>query len=76
MDTVVCIKVGVLWGKEFVPSLDEDSALLSPVVSCEPHGLKFKKWVTLTIPHCAVNPTTDWQLEVSFILCLSVFFFF
>ena len=69
LDTLVSIRVGVLWGKQFVPSLEEDAALLSPVVCCEPRGLTFRKWVTLTMPHCAVNPTTDWQLEVSFTLC-------
>ena len=72
LDTLVSIRVGVLWGKQFVPSLEEDAALLSPVVCCEPRGLTFRKWVTLTMPHCAVNLTTDWQLEVSFILCVFV----
>ena len=65
LDTPVNIKLGILWGKEFVPNTDKDTALLSPIICCEPHGLNFKKKVVLTIPHCAVNLKTDWKLTVS-----------
>ena len=37
----------------FMPELYGHEIILSPVVSCEPHGLVFRKPVTLTIAHCA-----------------------
>ncbi|XP_064596201.1 tight junction protein ZO-1-like isoform X2 [Liolophura sinensis] len=42
-----------------LPPLDKDKGetLLSPLVMCGPHGLKFAKPVELRLPHCAsVNP--------------------
>ena len=37
------------------PQLERNTALMSPVVSCEPHGLQFQKPVTLLMPHCACS---------------------
>ena len=34
-------------------TLDDQTALLSPIVSCEPPGLHFRKPVELVLPHCA-----------------------
>ena len=42
-----------------LPPLDEEKGetLLSPLVMCGPHGLKFSQPVELRLPHCAsVNP--------------------
>jgi tight junction protein 1 len=42
-----------------LPPLDKDKGetLLSPLVMCGPHGLKFLQPVELRLPHCAsVNP--------------------
>lgn len=40
----------------------------SPLVSCEPSGLKFNKPVCLTLPHTAYNPEKDWK---DFTVCKS-----
>lgn len=45
--------------KGLAPPLDEEKGetLLSPIVMCGPHGLRFKVPIELRLPHCAsVNP--------------------
>ena len=49
----------------YIPDLYEGEILLSPVVSCEPHGLKFMRPVTLTIAHCAYITDEVWNYSVS-----------
>ena len=49
--------------------LDDRTALLSPIVSCEPHGLHFRKPVELVLPHCAqtkgvTNIEEAWEFTV------------
>ena len=50
-------------------SLDDRTALLTPIVRCEPHGLQFTKPVELVLPHCAqTNGSTNieeaWEFTV------------
>lgn len=47
------IRLGISWEPNHQPALDRKTALVSPVVSCEPHGLHFHKPVKLILPHCA-----------------------
>ena len=47
------IRLGIIWEISHKPKLNENKAMLCPVVSCEPHGLHFQKPVKLTMPHCA-----------------------
>ena len=69
LDEEVLIRIGILWGKQVIPKMEKGAALLSPIVCCEPNGLTFKEKATLTIPHCAVNATTAWELKVNITLC-------
>ena len=73
LDRDVFIRIGILWGKQVIPKMEKGAALLSPIVCCEPGGLRFKEKATLTIPHCAVNATTAWELKVNmhFLLVLT-----
>ena len=73
LDRDVFIRIGILWGKQVIPKMEKNATLLSPIVCCEPNGLKFKEKATLTIPHCAVNATTAWELKVNihFLLVLA-----
>ncbi|XP_070572101.1 UNC5C-like protein isoform X2 [Ptychodera flava] len=34
---------------------------LTPTIFCGPHGVKFKKQVLLTLPHCAANARKNWK---------------
>lgn len=36
-----------------LPHLEEGLSLISPVITCGPHGLKFQSHVMLVFPHCA-----------------------
>ena len=65
----VRITLGVLKSFEETAELDSDETTLSPIVSCEPHGLIFDKPVTLTIPHCAYNVEEDWPEIAVSIIC-------
>ncbi|XP_077998854.1 uncharacterized protein LOC144451822 [Glandiceps talaboti] len=46
------ISVSVSWNKADKPTLCDGEALVSPVVCCEPNGLKFNSPVTLSFQHC------------------------
>ena len=65
LDRDAFIRIGILWGKQVIPKMEKGAALLSPIVCCEPNGLKFKEKATLTIPHCAVNVEVGWELKVN-----------
>ncbi|CAB4030526.1 Hypothetical predicted protein, partial [Paramuricea clavata] len=58
------VYLALLGNSEYVPKeLDDDETLLTPVVMCGPHGLRFKKHVLLIVPHCDV--VSD-ELDTSF----------
>ena len=57
------ILLGIVWKNEASPSLEGRQALLSPVVACEPHGLKFDQPVNLEIQHCA-KMWKEWKILV------------
>ncbi|XP_072039072.1 uncharacterized protein [Amphiura filiformis] len=44
------------------PQLQEEETCLSPIIECGPPGLKFKKKVYLSIPHCASSGV--WKFTV------------
>ena len=70
---IVRITLGVLKSFENTTDFDSDETPLSPIVSCEPHGLIFNKPVTLTIPHCAYNVEEDWpEITVSKMVVMSI----
>ena len=49
------ITLGILSEASYLPDIaaDPDTALVSPVVSCEPHRLELAKPVEMVLPHCA-----------------------
>ncbi|XP_061743088.1 tight junction protein ZO-1 isoform X12 [Nerophis ophidion] len=49
-----------------LPPLDKDKGetLLSPLVMCGPHGLKFLKPVELRLPHCASMTPDGWSFAL------------
>lgn len=54
------ISLGVIWDEKFTPPLSQKQSMLSPVILCQPNGLKFKTPVRLTFPHAAFKVTSDW----------------
>ena len=47
------IHLALIGNPEYAPkSLNEDESLLAPVLMCGPHGLRFKKYALLILPHC------------------------
>ncbi len=55
------IQLGVVWKSGGTPTLKERQALLSSVVTCEPHGQEFDTPVNLEVQHCAQN-YKEWRL--------------
>ena len=55
----VDITLSILSDPECLPKMDNNTALLSPVVFLEPHGLQLQKPVELGIPHCAIAKYGD-----------------
>lgn len=49
-----------------LPPLDKEKGetLLSPLVMCGPHGLKFQKPVELRLPHCASMTPDGWSFAL------------
>ncbi|XP_070563911.1 netrin receptor UNC5B-like [Ptychodera flava] len=47
------ISIQLNYTHESAPKLAEGESLVSPVVTCHPHGLSFKKSVLLSFPHSA-----------------------
>ncbi|KFM74781.1 Tight junction protein ZO-1, partial [Stegodyphus mimosarum] len=49
-----------------LPPLDKDKGetLLSPLVMCGPHGLKFKMPIELRLPHCASITPDSWSFAL------------
>ena len=49
-----------------VPPLDHDRGerLLSPMVMCGPHGLRFNHPVELRLPHCASMTPDGWSFAL------------
>ncbi len=47
-------KLGIIYEKSHQLHLKDEQALLTPIVSCEPHGLHLQKPVKLVLPHCAL----------------------
>ena len=45
------------------PHITPKESLLSPVVKCGPNGLKFKRPVVLSLPHCALLEDGAWNLK-------------
>ena len=58
------ISLGELWDTRFAPKLSRKQSLLSPIVLCQPSGLKFKIPVTLSFHHAALNVTSDWTPKI------------
>ncbi|KAM7451780.1 Netrin receptor unc5c [Porites harrisoni] len=48
------------------PHITAKESLLSPVVKCGPNGLKFKRPVVLSLPHCALLEDGAWNLKVQY----------
>lgn len=46
------------------PTLTPGETLLSPLVMCGPHGLKFLKPVELRLPHCASMTPDGWSFAL------------
>ena len=60
------ICLGVMWTADHQPQkpkLGQQEAILSPIVSCEPHGLQLKKDAILTLPHCAHEVSKNWKVN-------------
>ena len=73
LNTPVTIKLQILQEHLHIPVQKGGKILLSPVVSCEPHGLKFQRPVTLTIAHCAYITDKSWNYSVSTqVLCTKI----
>ena len=49
------ITITVYWDRTYYPPLQENDFVIGPTIHCEPDGFKFKKPVTITIPHSAVQ---------------------
>lgn len=47
-----------------LPPLPSGETLLSPLVMCGPHGLKFLKPVELRLPHCASMTPDGWSFAL------------
>ncbi|KAH3858906.1 hypothetical protein DPMN_101550 [Dreissena polymorpha] len=58
------VSLGLLWNEDFAPPLTKKQTMLSPMVLCQPSGLKFKKPVKLTFPHSAYRITSDWVPKI------------
>ncbi len=63
------IKLGIICEKHHRPHLDVKQALLSPIVSCEPHGLLLETPAKLVLPHCALaegvaNIEEAWEFTI------------
>lgn len=58
------ICVGIVWGDKHLIHLTSQQALLSPIVVCEPHNVRFSKPVELTIDHCAMNIRSNWNVKL------------
>ena len=47
------VYLALLGNPEYAPKLlNDDETALTPVVMCGPHGLRFRKYVLLILPHC------------------------
>jgi hypothetical protein len=57
------ITLGVTWRFSVYPKLSKSSAMLSPVVVCQP-SIVFIKPVHLSFPHCAINHERDWTFTL------------
>lgn len=57
------ITLGVTWCCSVYPKLLKSSAILSPVVVCQP-SIVFRKPVHLSFPHCAINHERDWTFTL------------
>ena len=64
LDSWQLISLGIIWEENYYPDLTKKKTLLSPVILCQPCGLKFKVPVTLNFPHCADNVSEDWDITV------------
>lgn len=51
------ITVSVHWDKEYHPLSQENGFVIGPAIQCKPDGLKFRKPVTITLPHSTENIT-------------------
>ena len=56
LDSEVTITLAISWNKADLPRLQDDQRLVGPIIHCLPHGLRFKKPVTLSFDysHAAV----------------------
>ena len=64
LDSSTLLTVGVIWEKKYYPALNKKQSLLSPIILCQPCGVKFNTDVRLTIPHCAANIKDDWNISI------------
>ncbi|XP_028925649.1 UNC5C-like protein [Ornithorhynchus anatinus] len=51
------VSLVLVWDLSDAPALTKSQALVSPVVSCGPHGTSFRRPCTLTFKHCAQLPS-------------------
>lgn len=61
LDQERLISLGILWDDKLKPKLSKKQTMLSPIVLCQPSGLKFKAPVTLSFPHAAKNILLNWH---------------
>ncbi|MGH0171988.1 UNVERIFIED_CONTAM: hypothetical protein FKN15_062528 [Acipenser sinensis] len=62
----VSIQCPTIFNFSILPPLDKEKGetLLSPLVMCGPHGLKFLKPVELRLPHCASMTPDGWSFAL------------
>lgn len=71
--TTEVIQLALAGNSDFIPKLYKAS-MLTPVVMCGPHGLRFKKHVLLILPHClAVSDESQREFKgLDFITCNNI----
>ncbi|XP_066287333.1 netrin receptor UNC5A-like [Branchiostoma lanceolatum] len=59
------IQLAVLNSPKYLPELAKGESLVSPVISCSPHGVSFQNPALLSFPHCGGVTSADVTLLVS-----------
>ncbi|XP_078683771.1 uncharacterized protein LOC144917496 [Branchiostoma floridae x Branchiostoma belcheri] len=59
------IGLAVLNSPRYLPPLAKGESLVSPVISCSPHGASFRNPALLSLPHCGDVTSSDVTLVVS-----------
>eukprot|EP00058_Branchiostoma_floridae_P023710 XP_002609200.1 hypothetical protein BRAFLDRAFT_90653 [Branchiostoma floridae] len=59
------IELAVLKNPKYLPALAKGESLVSPIISCSPHGVSFQNPALLSFPHCGDVTSSDVTLLVS-----------